>query len=267
MKVLLAGSVNSIMVISHEHKYLFIEIPLTASWAVRNELCRYYGGEPILHKHATVSEFKRRYPADHHEYFVFAAVRNPLDQLVSRYLKMKNDHKGAFSSRDALRSMKLEHADLEQFRFIQENDASFPEYFKMYQRRPFSTLLDLSGNHLDFVIRYEHLQRDFSVLLKRLGLEKARQLPVVNRTRGKGADWITYYTPEIVDQVKATCGPYMSRWGYEFPGEWGRYSLSWRKNLEYVVLGWLRKVYVEKFRYNENMAASTVRWLRSQLVR
>lgn len=37
------------MIISHEHKYLFIEIPLTASWAVRKELCEFYGGEAILH--------------------------------------------------------------------------------------------------------------------------------------------------------------------------------------------------------------------------
>jgi hypothetical protein len=45
------------MIVSHQYKCLFMEIPLTASWAISQELCRYYGGASILHKHATYVEF------------------------------------------------------------------------------------------------------------------------------------------------------------------------------------------------------------------
>ena len=79
------------MIISHEYKYLFIEIPLTASWAIQLELCQFYGGAPILHKHATYAEFRNIASEEELNYLVFATVRNPLDKIVSRYHKIVND--------------------------------------------------------------------------------------------------------------------------------------------------------------------------------
>lgn len=45
------------MIISHKYRLLFIEVPLTASWAIHHELCNNYEGKPILHKHATYSDY------------------------------------------------------------------------------------------------------------------------------------------------------------------------------------------------------------------
>lgn len=47
------------MVISHQNRFVFVEHPLTASWAIRHELCTMYGGEPILRKHAFYAELRR----------------------------------------------------------------------------------------------------------------------------------------------------------------------------------------------------------------
>jgi len=47
------------MVITRRHKYVFIETPITGSWAIRNELIEFYGGEPILHKHASYRQFAK----------------------------------------------------------------------------------------------------------------------------------------------------------------------------------------------------------------
>jgi len=47
------------MIVSHRHRYLFIEIPLTGSWAIHRELREHYGGSPILHKHASYPEYRR----------------------------------------------------------------------------------------------------------------------------------------------------------------------------------------------------------------
>lgn len=45
------------MVISHKHKYLFIEFPLTGSTSVSKALIENYDGERILHKHSSYFDF------------------------------------------------------------------------------------------------------------------------------------------------------------------------------------------------------------------
>src|SRR5262245_27774439 len=80
------------MVISHKHRYLFVEIPNTGSTAISAELRRHYDGEPVLHKHATYGEFLRLASRDQRTYFVFGTVRNPLDLAVTEYFKLKTNH-------------------------------------------------------------------------------------------------------------------------------------------------------------------------------
>ncbi len=86
------------MIISHRYRYIFVEIPLTASWSVRDVLSQHYEGEPIFHKHATFREFSRTASEEQKTYFVFGAVRNPLEVLVSRYVKIQQNFKQAFSN-------------------------------------------------------------------------------------------------------------------------------------------------------------------------
>ena len=82
------------MIISYKHRLLFIEVPLTASWAIHHELCNNYEGKPILHKHVTYSEFKWYASREELGYFAFAVVRNPLDKIVSRYSSSSMIRKG-----------------------------------------------------------------------------------------------------------------------------------------------------------------------------
>ena len=48
------------MIISHRHRFVFVELPRTGSSAVRRELRELYDGVPILHKHSTYDEFRRQ---------------------------------------------------------------------------------------------------------------------------------------------------------------------------------------------------------------
>ncbi len=254
------------MVISEEYQYLFIEIPLTASWTIRNELRELYGGQSILHKHATYSEFKRHMGDRSLDLFVFGAVRNPLDAIVSRYLKLKGDHKGAFTNPDAVRSGTIEFADAQRHRVIREEHLTFAQFFRRFHRRPYGGLLDLSSDHMDFVMRYERIQRDFFHVLRKLGIAPIREVPVTNRTTiGKRADWTSYYPPEIIEQAKRVCGPYMSKWGYEFPESWGVYQPAMTANVNYILWRELRKLYTENIRYRDGKPASFIRWLRGRL--
>ena len=43
------------MVISHKHRYVFVEIPHTGSHAISKELCEFYDGQIIHRKHANVT--------------------------------------------------------------------------------------------------------------------------------------------------------------------------------------------------------------------
>jgi hypothetical protein len=73
------------MVISHTYKYLFVELPHTASTAIHQELCENYEGIPIIRKHAPYHEFIRIATAEEKVYFVLSGIRNPLDEAVSIY--------------------------------------------------------------------------------------------------------------------------------------------------------------------------------------
>ena len=48
------------MIISHAHRYVFVEVPRTGSRAVATELREHYDGHEILRTHATYSDFLRQ---------------------------------------------------------------------------------------------------------------------------------------------------------------------------------------------------------------
>jgi len=251
------------MIISYKHRYLFIERPLTGSWAIRHELCEYYDGIPILHKHAGYSEFRRHARPEELKCLIFTGIRNPLDLIVSRYFKLMTDHKGAFSNPETTKTLITDYSDLVKYQHIMATNATFEEYFLRYCTRPYGDLFDLKSDYLGFVIRFENFQDDFSEVLHLLGIEQARPVPVTNKTQGRGSDWASYYTPKIIEQAKRICGPFMSKWGYEFPPGWGDYQPSWASQIEYRLFITLRHIYISYFRYNNNTFARMVRSIRS----
>ena len=143
------------MIINKERKFLFIEVPLTGSWAVRNELCNYYGGIPILHKHANYYEAKKLIGNSLSDYFIFATVRNPLDVMVSEYFKLKTDHKQVFSSQDSAEKLVVDYFDYKKFEYIQNNELGFDGYFIKYKERIYTSLIDIGSNKINYVMRFE----------------------------------------------------------------------------------------------------------------
>lgn len=234
------------MVISHKHKYLFIELPRTASTAISRELRTFYEGERILRKHATYYDFLKVATPEEKEYFVFSCIRNPLDHAVSLYFKYKSDHKQQFSTaRKLKRRKRLAYlVAAVRFKFVQNRDADFETYFKTFYKIPYNDWSALAHKQFDFVIRYENLQKDFATALELIGIEPVRPLPVVNKTGGKERHFLSYYnTPEIIDRAKRIFGPYMQQWGYAFPPEWGEISIPWWSQVEFAFFNLFRHVY------------------------
>lgn len=234
------------MIIGREHRYVFVELPRTGSTAIAKELLSQYGGERILKKHSTYRDFARIATDDEKTYFVFSCIRNPLDDAVSHYFKLKTDHHGRFSDpvrrryrvgnvgadryRETGRNRQgekphrrtwNERADNRKYEYVTSRGADFAEFFLRYHWLPYDNWSRLSHSELDFVIRFENLEVDFARALQLIGLPQTRPLPVINATAGKARDYLRYYTPETVARAKRVYGPYLRKWGYDLPDEWG----------------------------------------------
>lgn len=233
------------MIISHRYRYLFVELPRTASTAISRELREFYGGERILRKHATYHDFLKIATPEEKQYVVFSCIRNPLDNAVSLYCKYRSDHKQKFSDPKKYKNRHrlADRVDMIRYRFIKDHDADFSTYFKRFYKIPYNDWSCMSHRDFDFVIRFENLQEDFARVLRMIGIEQVRPLPVVNRTGGKERDFLAYYTPDIIPHAKHIFGPYMQQWGYAFPPEWGDTALSWRTRMEFQFFNLFRQVY------------------------
>lgn len=209
------------MIIGHEHKYVFVELPRTGSTAISSELTKYYGGEPILKKHATYRDFAKIATSQEQRYFTFSAVRNPMDKIVSLYFKYKTNQRN-YESNETYKNSNFLVTRLmkSQYRFVKERDASFAEFFMRFYKLPYDDWSSLDHDKMDFVMRFENLAEDFSEVLRRLDIEPVRELPVVNKTAGKKQEYWGYFEPDIRPRAQWVFGPYFRRWGYEFPESW-----------------------------------------------
>ena len=73
---------------------------------------------------------------------------------------------------------------------------------------------------MDFVIRFEHLQGDFAKALALIGIEMTRPLPVLNKTSGRSRSYVECYTTDVTQPAKRVYGPFINRWGHEYPPQW-----------------------------------------------
>jgi hypothetical protein len=160
--------------------------------------------------------------------------------------------------------LQVDYADYGKYEFV-SNGASFEEYFLRFYHRPFGDLADVASGRFDFMIRFERLQSDFSIVLDRLDIKQTRPIPVTNRTKGKRGTAESHYTPELVGRARQVFGPYMRKWGYDFPAGWGRNNPSWFRTLEYQFLTFVRALYLTRFRYDRGPLSRAVRRLRTLL--
>lgn len=237
-----------LMVISHKYKYLFIELPHTASSAVRNELCELYEGQNILKKHSYYHTLPKSTRDRIKTYFTFSCIRNPADVIVTEYFKLKNNH-GQFYTDPTVWKRNggfVSNRALKRFQFIQQTHADFPTYFMRFHRHPYINWSNLSHKSFDFIIRFEKLQADFTHALSLIKIEQQRPLPIINPTTQKSKDFWSYYTPDIRPLASHVVGPFMKHWDYEFPAEWGFDAGLKRSYLEFQVVNLIKKV---KWRY------------------
>ena len=228
------------MIISDERRYVFIEQPHTACTAIQAELREHYGGRRILEKHATWSDFLRVATPEEKRYFVFSGVRNPLDEAVSMYFKYKTDWKQKYSRRS--QDNTLTAAQRAAYEVVAGEQVDFDGYLRRVYRYPWDNDTLIYHRRMDQVIRFEHLQDDFSKTLARLGLAQVRPLPLVNKTSERGS-YLDYYPNELRPNAARVFGPFMRKWGYALPADWVGVTIPTSALIEFRLRGVARYVY------------------------
>ncbi len=238
------------MIVSHKYKFLFIGLPFSASSAISKELHLEYDGEPYLRKHSLYHEFENVATKAELEYFVFAVLRNPMEIAVTVYEKMKANAKGNFTNSELFSENggHITKQHRERFNYIKDNNSSFQQYFKKFHKKPYDNLSSLTIDNCDFVIRYENLAEDYLLALKKVGVSNPKPLLVANKTVGKNNDLSTYYTNDIKEISIAVFGPFLEKYNYSFPEEWGEVKIPLKSKLEFLVLGVLRKINQKYFK-------------------
>lgn len=228
------------MILSDTHRYVFIQQPHTACTAIQAELREHYGGRKVAEKHATWAEFMRIATPAQKRYFVFSGIRNPLDEAVSMYFKYKTDWKQKYSRRTEAQT--LSPAQQAAYELVAAEDADFAHYLRRVYRRAWDNDTLIYHKRMDQVIRFEHLQEDFSRTLTRLGLEQVRPLPLINKTGQRGA-YLDHYPPALRPHAARVFGPFMRKWGYPLPAEWVGITVPRSAIIEFRVRGVWRYLY------------------------
>jgi hypothetical protein len=238
------------MIISHKHKYVFVELPQTASSAIAKELKASYDGEEILFKHALYrTDFKKQATEEELSYKVISGLRNPMDICVSNYFKFKTDHENRYSQprlmkHGLLRRYIMRWWNVRQYKNIMGKNESFEEFFMRAYSIPYASWSILEHDNFDYIIRFESLQSDFDKALEILGVEKVRDIPVANKTAEKTkVFWDYYESDKAKRRAKFIFGPYLKRWNYDFPESWNNIKVPWYSFAMYNFFNVLRKIF------------------------
>lgn len=199
------------MIISHEHRYIFVGFPQAASSAISRELVEQYEGESILGKHTNIPTLCRVNPdLNIAEYFVFGVYRDPVDIVFTTYNKMRTNAKNTFTTPRFFRENggHVSRKDRAFFDRIRRDGLSFADFVRhAYRFFPFDSDFSISYPFLDQVIRFSCLAEDFNRCLKQIGLSPVRDLPVFNRTEKVTAP------PDLSDALHSRVfGPYLERY-------------------------------------------------------
>lgn len=210
------------MIVSHEHRFVFVEVPRTGTTAISAELVARYGGASVGPKHAHRGEAMQLLGERARTYCWVAGVRHPMDDVAAEYDKVRGNHKGRYTDPRRFKEAggSVRPGGRERHAFVRDSNAAFAEYFLRFHQRVYVNGWVRDQRGADLLIRFESIQEGFAELLRTVGLAQAQALPRVNATSGRAGDFRSYYPPTIQRQAVAVLGPSMLEWGYTWPQDW-----------------------------------------------
>ena len=230
------------MVISHKYKYVFVGSTRTASTAISNELCEHYAGKKILRNQSSYDQFLKIATQEEKNYFVFAAVRNPMDRVTSQFVRMTNKQRDYLNPPRKQPFITQKYLQWK-FLWVQKHKPDFFTFFKKFYKLPYNDYSMFFDKHIDHVLHFENLEDDFNKTLKILGIKPVRPLPFLNTTKAKKKSFYDYYTHETRNHAIKIYGPFIKKWNYKFPEDWGEISISSWTNIKFKIVSLLKLLY------------------------
>lgn len=176
------------MVISNKYKFVFIEIPKTATTSITNGLARAFGRHNLeliktSERHCTLERCLNLNPhVANFQKFLF--VRNHWDIATSFYLFEKS-----------LGKHNLEFCDWIKGWYINQTSWMYPS--------------------VNFIGRYENLQEDFNFIVDKLG-GKQTYLKKINTSENRDRNYKEFYTESTKEILFNNCNADINRLGYDF---------------------------------------------------
>lgn len=200
--------------ISIQKKFLFIHVPKTGGNSIQNILWDYSEDDIVTRakhqdgverfdvrnkkyntrKHSTLSHYKSVLDANtYRSLFKFVTIRNPWDMMVSYYFSPhrgtiewdRNDFVSFVNNMSTLRHYICEKSLLEQ------SLTKLGIYRTIGNR--------LIDSDVDFLIRFEHLSDDFSLVCEKLDIPHS---PLPIRNKSDRAHYSKYYDDELCEIVR-----------------------------------------------------------------
>lgn len=228
-------------VYSADYKYIFFANPQTASKAIAKTLREKLGGKPLPERELTrnghlvarlhhtsygqILEAGLLTEAQLEALYKVTCIRNPFDQLVSKYIKYCDRH-----ANDPSKYPWLEGVG----GALPEN--SFPHWLHWLGKR-FEEIDKIAKgpleflDHADQVIRFEALQEGFDEFMRHIGVTEPLSVTEYNITKAradekapaepqapkkKKKNYTEYYDDECVAIVQRLYQPILERFDYRF---------------------------------------------------
>lgn len=240
------------MKVSHKYRYVFVELPQTASSAVGLELLENYSAENFKEKHALYREFSKTANNEEKDYFVFSSIRNPMDVVVSKYLKYLNNHHNYHSKKRRILNGRLDRIispirENNRYKWIQKNNATFDQFFEKYYSWPYTNWSVVEHHKFDYVMRFEDTENDFKKVLKKINIPLVRELPIRNKTENKREAHTYFESERSREKAQYIFGPFMQLWGYTFPSEWGEIKIPEKAFKDFKRINRLKTIFWKYF--------------------
>ena len=195
--------------ISHTHKFIFIEVNKTGTTTINRSLHKY--GEPRKGKtrHLSISQILHN-DSQISNYFRFTFVRNPWDRCVSlfNYRVQKRSLYKDLCFNEFIQSLKentFKEWYKNNYNNLKSGPVSCPQVFFLYNEN--------EEIKMDFIGKFENLQEDFNIVCDKIGIPK-QQLPHKNATKHK--HYTEYYDDETKQIVAEKYAKDIEYFGYEF---------------------------------------------------
>tara|TARA_A100001011_G_scaffold373329_2_gene432631 strand:- start:112 stop:675 length:564 start_codon:yes stop_codon:yes gene_type:complete len=166
--------------ISHKHKFIFIEVPKTGTTSICSVLDENW--QVNAHKkHQDLEQYKENYPQEINKYFKFSFLRNPWCRTVSLYNREESIRKSEILTFPE---------------FVDWITLSTDTCNKPTPKKNMIDFFTIDGEiAMDFIGKTEDLQNGFDIVCDKTGIPR-QELPHINSTNHK------HYTEYYNDKTK-----------------------------------------------------------------